>query len=151
MTVRPLPGEKGVKTREVPPVNLQSKAGASRRQGAHLELQCNSSSLLKDLHGSSHRSKGTCSTTKNCTKDGRAVCMHGESHSSPQMSFIQEGFVLRKDLSPQRFHLVSVAKCSCPQHRTLQSLLKAATKSNSLARENVKEQGTQRHLPSLPL
>lgn len=69
-------------------------------------------------------------------------CVHGESHSSPQMSLIQEGFVLRKDLSPQRFHLASVAKCSCPQHHKLQglqSLMKAATRSNSLARENSKD------------
>lgn len=92
----------------------------------------------KDLHDSSHRSMRTSSTTKNCTQDRRVVCA-----SSPQMSLIQEGFVLRQDLSPYRFHLAGVAKCSCPQHRKLQglqSLLKAATKSNSLARENLKDE-----------
>lgn len=77
-------------------------------------------------------------------------CVHGESHSSPQMSLIQEGFVLSKDLSPQRFHLASAAKCSCPQHRTLQSLLKAATKSNSLARENLKDKEPRGTYPASP-
>lgn len=139
--------------REVPPVNLQSKPGVSRRQGAHLELQRNSSSPLKDLHDSSHRSTRTCSTTKNCTKDGRVVCAWGESLLTTDVTNARGFCVEKRPISSE----VPFSKCSQMQlSSALQAAGAAVTTESSHKKQQPSQrkfegQGTQRHLPSLLL
>lgn len=137
--------------RKVPPVNLQAESGASR-WGAHLQLRSpTAAGLLKDLHDSSHRSMRTCSTTKNCTKDRRVVCAW--CHSSPQMSLIQEGFVLRRPISLE----IPFTRCSqmqlCSASQALGTAVttESSHKKQQPGQRKFEEQGTQRHLPSLLL
>lgn len=79
-------------------------------------------------------------------------CVHGESHSSPQMSLIQEGFVLRTISSEVPF-----SKCSQMQLSSAQQAAGAAVTNESShkkqqpSQRKFEGQGTQRHLPSLLL
>lgn len=129
--------------REVPPVNLQAKQGASR-WGSHLELQHN----------------GSTSNSRTCmTPPTRAQEHPGRSRIAPMRGRVVLAWgvsLLTTDIINQRGFCVETRPISlqlpftrCSQMQLplalqaklqrLEPLLKAATKSNSLTRENLKD------------
>lgn len=109
--------------------------------------------LLKDLHDSSHRTTRTCSTTKNCTKDGKVVCAWGESLLTTDVINPRGFCVEKRPISSE----VPFSKCSQMQlSSALQAVGAAVTTESSHKKQQPSQrkfegQGTQRHLPSLLL
>lgn len=68
--------EKRLKIREFPPVNLQAKGKEPYDGVPTWGYSTTAAGLLKDLHDPSHKSTGTSSTTKVCTKERKSsACM----------------------------------------------------------------------------
>lgn len=109
--------------------------------------------LLEDLQDSSHRSMRTCSTTKNCTKDGRVACAWGGSLLTTDVINPRGLCVGTRSISLE----VPFSRCSQMQLSSAPQAVGAAVTTESShkkqqpSQRKCEGQGTQRHLPSLLL